>query len=542
MKRGASGLVLTALLASCSGGDGLVDIGTHSLHMDRAGEGSPTVVVDVGIGGRFEEWALIQERVSQSTTMVLYDRAGYGRSEPGPFPRDASRAAKELHALLKAASIPAPYLLVGHSLGGLHMQIFANRYPDEVAGMVLLDPPPLGWIRGESYTDLLEMADGMTAEWQAIADSGGDNADFFRTIASEHREMLGASGEQAAAIESFGDLPLIVIAAGVPNPMFGDIAEEYQLYWIEQSRLLAAKSSRGELVIARDSTHMLHVEAEELVVESILGMISSEPGEAVAVQEGGEVHDSLQMRIPPPAGFERLEPEPGSFGAWLRQLPVKPGRPPVLLYNGRPKSFQNAHHAVLDIDVGDEDLQQCADAVIRLRAEYLLTTECSDEIHFNFTSGDTASWKEWRAGVRPLVSGNDVSWSRSAAADDSYENFRRYLDVVFMYAGSASLERELHRVDDPSTPRPGDIFIQGGFPGHAVIVVDVARNAAGETIFLLAQSYMPAQEIHVLSSFEEINPWYRAHGAGDLRTPEWDFEYGDLMRFEPASCEARRGR
>ncbi len=265
---------LVVLYASCSGGDNLIDIGTHSLHMVRAGEGSPAVVVDVGLAGRSEEWASIQRRVAQSVEVVLYDRAGYGRSEPGPFPRDAGRVADELHALLEATSVPGPYLLVGHSLGGLHAQIFADRYPDDVAGMILLDPPPLGWIRGESYTGLLEMAEGMTAEWQAIADRGGDDADFFRTIASEHREMLGASGEQAAAIESFGDLPLVVIAAGVPNPVFGDIAEEYQRYWIEQSRSLAAKSSRGEFVLATDSNHMLHTEAEELVVESILRLVS----------------------------------------------------------------------------------------------------------------------------------------------------------------------------------------------------------------------------------------------------------------------------
>jgi hypothetical protein len=246
---------------------------------------------------------------------------------------------------------------------------------------------------------------------------------------------------------------------------------------------------------------------------------------------------SLQARIPPPAGYERLETNPGSFGAWLRELPLKPGRPEVLLYDGRPKADQSAHHAVLDIDVGSADLQQCADAVIRLRAEYLFSTACADEIHFNFTSGDTASWKEWREGMRENVNGNDVSWSRTAAADDSYDNFRRYLEVVFTYAGSASLEKELPKVEDPSKPQPGDIFIQGGFPGHAVIVTDVAQNTAGERIFLLAQSYMPAQEIHILRSYEDIDPWYRARAEGELRTPEWDFRYGDLKRFSRSSCE-----
>jgi pimeloyl-ACP methyl ester carboxylesterase len=269
-------VVFALVLTSCSGQDRdrMIDIGTHSLHITREGEGSPAVVIDVGIAGRTDEWAAIRDRIAQETTVVTYDRAGYGRSEPGPFPRDAGRSAEELHALLDAAAIPGPYLLVGHSLGGLNMQLFADRYPDDVAGMLLLDPPPLGWIRGEAYTELLGMAEGMTAEWQAIAERGDAQADFFRTIASEHREMLGKSGELAAAIDSFGEIPLHVMAAGIPNPMFGDVAQEYQQYWISESRALAGKSRHGRLIMAWDSTHMLHTDAEELVIESILSMLS----------------------------------------------------------------------------------------------------------------------------------------------------------------------------------------------------------------------------------------------------------------------------
>jgi hypothetical protein len=256
-----------------------------------------------------------------------------------------------------------------------------------------------------------------------------------------------------------------------------------------------------------------------------------------AVGQEPSLSTPLKERIQPPEGFARLQAAPGSFGAWLRELPVKPGRPAVHLYNGRLKLNQSAHHAVLDVDVGETDLQQCADAVMRLRAEYLFPGSCSDEIRFNFTSGDTAFWKEWREGIRPRVAGNSVTWERTAAADDSYINFRKYLDIVFTYAGSASLERELVTVSDPAQPQPGDVFIKGGFPGHAVIVLDVAMNDEGERVFLLAQSYMPAQEFHILRSYEEINPWYRARSEGRLRTPEWDFEYQDLMRFNYTACE-----
>ncbi|MFH1312700.1 MAG: DUF4846 domain-containing protein [Candidatus Eisenbacteria bacterium] len=245
----------------------------------------------------------------------------------------------------------------------------------------------------------------------------------------------------------------------------------------------------------------------------------------------------IQSRIPTPSGFDRLPARVGSFGAWLRGLPLRPGRPAVYLYNGRMKMNQAAHFAVLDVDVGSKDLQQCADAIIRLRAEFLFSGSCADEIAFNFTSGHTARWADWRNGSRPQVTGNHVVWAQTARYDDSYMNFRRYLDTVFTYAGSASLEQELDAVADPSKPEIGDIFIEGGSPGHAVLVVDVAEDAAGERVFLLAQSYMPAQDIHILKSFDRFTPWYTARSEGVLNTPEWTFSYRELKRFSYTACE-----
>lgn len=244
---------------------------------------------------------------------------------------------------------------------------------------------------------------------------------------------------------------------------------------------------------------------------------------------GTPAGDTVAERFAPPAGFARVEVGDGTFGAWLRRLPLKPGRPMVRLYDGLPKPNPFVHVAVVDLDVGERDLQQCADAVIRLRAEYLLEAGRDDEIAFRFTSGDEARWDAWREGMRPSVSGSRVTWSRTAAPDASYESFRRYLDVVFTYAGSRSLARDLAKVDDPAGVEIGDVFVQGGSPGHAVIVVDVAGNGAGERRFLLAQSYMPAQEIHVLKGPD--GPWYPARSSGVLETPEWTFRYEDLRRF-----------
>ena len=272
------------ILCSCGEelpADQMVDIGTHRLLIHREGRGAPTVVIDVGIGDSPENWGPLQQRLAEETQVCTYYRAGYGRSQVGPFPRHSGQVADELNALLDAASIAGPYVLVGHSLGGLNMQVFADRYPDAVAGMVLLDPPPLSFIQGKNYPKLQTMASQMTAEWQGIAVRGAssddpeerERAQFFRTIASEHREMFGESARRVGAIETFGDIPLVVIASGRSNPMFGDVAEEYQTYWAEQSEAIAGKSSNGRFVFAENSSHNLYVDEPDLVFENILAVV-----------------------------------------------------------------------------------------------------------------------------------------------------------------------------------------------------------------------------------------------------------------------------
>ncbi len=250
----------------------------------------------------------------------------------------------------------------------------------------------------------------------------------------------------------------------------------------------------------------------------------------------GATPDSLVRRIQPPAGFRRIPVPDLSFAAWLRGLPLRPGKPPVLLHDGRHKTYQGAHVAVVQMDVGRKNLQQCADAVIRLRAEYLFARDCEERIVFHFTSGDAAAWTAWRDGRRPRV-GRSVSWSEAAKPDPGYRNFKKYLEILFIYAGSASLERELEPVADPARLEVGDVFIQGGAPGHAVLVLDVAENNRGERVFLLGQSYMPAQDFHILKNpAEPESPWYRARSRGELNTPEWSFRFGDLRRFPSPDC------
>ncbi|RMG71966.1 MAG: hypothetical protein D6722_06075, partial [Bacteroidetes bacterium] len=192
---------------------------------------------------------------------------------------------------------------------------------------------------------------------------------------------------------------------------------------------------------------------------------------------------NLEHRIPTPAGYARPEVPAGSFAEWLRALPLRPGRPQVRLHDGRLKGNQSAHHAVVAIDVGQRDLQQCADAVMRLRAEYLYGCGHWEDIHFNFTSGDRADYRRYREGYRAQIAGNSVRWVKTARPDDSYAAFRRYMDLVFSYAGTWSLEQELELIPVAELAA-GDVFIKGGFPGHAVLVMDVAIHPeTGEKLF-----------------------------------------------------------
>jgi hypothetical protein len=245
--------------------------------------------------------------------------------------------------------------------------------------------------------------------------------------------------------------------------------------------------------------------------------------------------EDIASRIPAPQGFERVKLKDGSFADWLRHLPLKAAESPVVLFDGSRKPNQMVHVAVLDIDTGTRDLQQCADAVIRLRAEYLYSKGRWDSIRFDFTSGGPASYAQWRAGFRPEVRRNKIRWVKKAEPNSSYESFSRYLDTVFMYAGSQSLARELEPRGHPTRIQVGDVFIHGGSPGHAVIVVDMAeKKTTGERVVLLAQSYMPAQDIHILRNpdNQSLSPWYPTEFGETLRTPEWEFGRGELKHFK----------
>lgn len=237
-------------------------------------------------------------------------------------------------------------------------------------------------------------------------------------------------------------------------------------------------------------------------------------------------------RFIPPEGFERVPVKTDSFAEYLRNLPLKPHGSKVRYYDGRIK-YGDVYEAVIDIDVGDRDLQQCADAVMRLRAEYLYSKGRYGQIHFNLTNGFKADYSTWMQGNRIAVEGSKAYWIKKTNYSDSYSSFRQYMDMIFAYAGTLSLSRELQEVPVEEM-QIGDVFIKGGTPGHCIIVVDMAVNEeTGEKLFMIAQSYMPAQDIHILKNENNtaVSPWYSIDFSETLETPEWTFKREQLIRF-----------
>ncbi len=138
-------------------------------------------------------------------------------------------------------------------------------------------------------------------------------------------------------------------------------------------------------------------------------------------------------RYLPPAGYDRSDVESDSFGAFLRQQLLKPYGEKVLYYNGRQKSSEGIYDSVFDVDIGDRDLHQCADAIMLLRAEYLYAQRRYDDIAFNFVSGFSAEYSKWMDGYRIRVEGNDVSYYEATDPSDNYDSFRKYMDMVFSH-------------------------------------------------------------------------------------------------------------
>lgn len=269
----------------------LVDVGGHRLHLHCRGSGGPIVVVDAGSGDWSTSWGLVQAEVAKTTRMCTYDRAGMGWSDPGPLPRDARQFAKELHSLLTEAQLPAPYVLVGHSQGGLTVRVFAHDYPADVAGVVLIDSMSPGQFRAAAVDTPARSGLDRLALWipSALARVGAlrvlakllglvpagspdDKAYFARFVRPQYvqasldeAEGMPASGAQAAAVTTFGELPLIVLSRGQdPEPA-----------WQAMQAELLQLSSHREQRVAEASGHSVQIDQPQAAVAAIVSMVET---------------------------------------------------------------------------------------------------------------------------------------------------------------------------------------------------------------------------------------------------------------------------
>jgi hypothetical protein len=244
----------------------------------------------------------------------------------------------------------------------------------------------------------------------------------------------------------------------------------------------------------------------------------------------------IATRIAAPAGFERVRNEPGSFGEWLRGLPLRP-RGPVVDHKGRVVLEEDDPRleAVIAIDEGAADLQQCADSIMRLHGEWLWS-KGNRAMSYKAASGMAMPFEGWLAGDRVVEQGaGSVAWKRKAAPSDRDDHsvFRRYMDAVFSWSNTGALSRDAAK-SSLETLRPGDFFVLPGSPGHAMLVLDVARNSAGERAVLLGQGFMPAQSFHVLRASAD-SAWFAIDAAsGGVQTHFWPapFPWSSLRRLD----------
>jgi hypothetical protein len=217
-----------------------------------------------------------------------------------------------------------------------------------------------------------------------------------------------------------------------------------------------------------------------------------------------------------------------SWPYFLQHLPEK--NAPVLDYTGRPVANQQKHFAVLTYDVGTQDLQQCADALMRLRAEYLFARKRFDEISFHFVSGEAYSFTAYCNGRLPVAKGNHVVFAAASPKAKDHASLRKYLDIVYTYASTISLSNELKNAEDF---RIGTVVIKSGSPGHCFIITDEATTPTGEKVFKLVEGYTPAQSIYVLRNVDEpaLGCWHRLK-KGTIATASYEFTHYKLKKFE----------
>ncbi|WP_194845015.1 alpha/beta hydrolase [Candidatus Rhabdochlamydia porcellionis] len=289
----------------------LVDLGGYSLHISCIGEGDQTVVLEAGHAGNSLEWALVQSEVSKFTRVCSYDRAGYGWSEESPYPRTSDQVVLELHELLTKAQIPKPYILVGHSLGGVNVRLYAHQYPDEVSGIILVDsshedqearlppePKKNFFIKHPKIAEfftfigihrLMMQASSVSSKLRLSSYPDWVQKAYLAKLSST-KCMRTAGKESSAFVESliqlknvqfsFRDKPLIVLTAGkcISGKGYGFdqewLNQAYKV-WKDLQKELVAQSTKGKQIIAEHSDHQITRHQPSIIIEAIKELINS---------------------------------------------------------------------------------------------------------------------------------------------------------------------------------------------------------------------------------------------------------------------------
>ena len=276
----------------------MVEVGGSSMHLHCTGEEgrAPTVIMDSGLGGTVLDWQLVQPELAKSMRVCTYDRAGMGWSDPGPQPRTSQHIVKELHTLLGNAGVTGPYVLVGHSFGGTNVQVYASQYPDEVAGMVLVDSAledekAVALTQSHQPSPLLMKIYATIGLTRLPYTLGGETFGLTspeledeQAAISSHRKHIFAVADETSSLEesfdenradpmSLGDKPLMVLTAGSVQLKGTGLSQE-QMNLIdklhsESQAALARRSENAKQIIVEDSGHYIHVEQPGLVTDAI---------------------------------------------------------------------------------------------------------------------------------------------------------------------------------------------------------------------------------------------------------------------------------
>ena len=244
----------------------LVDVGGHRLYLNCVGEGSPTVIMDAGTGNASPAWARIQPEIAKFTRVCSYDRANTGYSDSVPPPRNIGQIVEDLHNLLNKAQVPKPYVLVGHSFGGMSVRIYASRYPTDVAGMVLVD---------SALEDLF-------VRWDAFVDPEAMKRKRERENApnAEHINWEATCAEVRAA-NWHTDVPLIVLSQGRPEDWSKIAPEDRETVRRmgearrELQEELARRSTKGKHIVAERSGHFIQDDQPDLVIDAIRQVVKA---------------------------------------------------------------------------------------------------------------------------------------------------------------------------------------------------------------------------------------------------------------------------